>query len=152
MGPAMMDPSERRVLMRRNRTRRGAAAVAVMAAVAGGLLVAPPPAHAEEAPLCHLGVTDPFFDNSRVPEQSWITGEGERLQCRQTRNWVTVRIKRDVPIFADDTVAEKTVRNVVNTVIPIAWFCDGLDGKYFLEIETNAGGKATSSHLNFNCR
>src|SRR5688572_16276633 len=62
--------------MGRSRKRRGSAAVTVTAAVLGGLLVAPPPAHAAEAPLCHLGVIEPFFNNGREPQQSWIVGEG----------------------------------------------------------------------------
>jgi len=64
---------------------------------------------------------------------------------------VKLRLKRDVPVFADDTVKEKTVTNVVNTGISLEWFCDGRSGTYFTEVETNAGGKVNSDHLHFTC-
>ena len=138
--------------MHRNGRRRVASALAVIAAVAGGLLVAPEPALAAEAPGCHLGDFGGPVWAWGDPSTKTIYTDGSRAGCVQNRAWVQLRLKKHVPIWADETVDTETRYNVVNTYIELQWYCPpGRSGQYFTEIETNAGGKAVSERFQFNC-
>jgi hypothetical protein len=128
------------------------AVLAVILAVAAGLVVAQTPAQAAEAPGCHLGDFGGPVWEWGDPNTKRIYTDGSRAQCVHNRAWVTLRLKKHVSLWADDTVAEKTKTNVVNTLIWLTWYCPpNGDGQYFTEMETNAGGKVTSERVRFTC-
>jgi hypothetical protein len=108
-------------------------------------VVAGPSASADELPGCAIWADAPVEENGQV------FGTAHRERCAQDRT-VTVRIREDIPWLPDMTVAERTWLGVVNDDFTVGWNCPkDRSGKFFTEILTNAGGKASSSRRVLTC-
>lgn len=126
--------------------KRITSALVTLGVVTAGLLAVPSSAGAAEDPDCALWAETPVLGAGVV------TGTGFRDGCVQNRQWITVRIRKDVSFWPDETLAERTVTNRVNTSVTAVWDCKGNEGGViFTEILTNAGGKAQSPRRGVTC-
>jgi hypothetical protein len=108
-------------------------------------LVAAPAASADELPGCAIWA-EPPSEGAGI-----IAGVAFRDGCAQDRT-ITVRIRRDVSFWPDETVASRTWTGVVNDRFPVSWDCPrGAGGNFFTEILTGAGGKARSARRELHC-
>ena len=108
-------------------------------------LVSAPAASADELPGCAIWAEPPDEDTGI------IVGVAFRDGCAQNRT-ITVRIRRDISFWPDETVVSKTWTGVVNGRFPVSWDCPrGDGGNFFTEILTSAGGKASSARRNLFC-
>jgi hypothetical protein len=112
--------------------------------LAAGVVTAPA-ASAEELPGCAIWADAPFQGGVG------IIGTAHREGCAQKRT-ITVRIRKDISFWPDETVAERTWTNVVNGNFSVGWNCShGDGGVLFTEILTSAGGKAQSIRRGLPC-
>jgi hypothetical protein len=142
---------------RHTRVRITATALAIIAVTASAVVVAPS-AYADEATGeatgCKLTAGTPFKSN-QTPSQMRIEGSGSRSGCVQTREWIRVRLRQEVALWPDKTLAEVTVYGKVNTGIKVLDWCwidfqvPSIGTSVHTDIYTNAGGSAKSSSVFF---
>jgi hypothetical protein len=130
--------------MKRKITRSLAVAGFAALGLATGV-VAAPSASADELPGCAIWAEKPY-EGAGI-----IAGVAYRDGCAQDRT-ITVRIRKDISLWPDETVVSKTWSGVVNGRFVVSWDCPrGAGGNFFTEILTSAGGKASSARRNLYC-
>jgi hypothetical protein len=140
--------------MRKNVKVRTAVTAMATVGVLGTAVLAAPAAYAEEAPTCKLTAKQPVTRSSSSGGVS-IDGVGTRSGCVQDRDWITVRLRKAVSLWFDETLASVTVTGKTNISVTASKWCHldfqvpSVGTTIHTDISTNAGGSAKSSNVFF---